>query len=65
MLECEGRMTDQLDNHNYPSPADLRRLMGAGMPEHDFLIHQELFKNEMREIINIATNEMVRLWCRI
>ena len=59
MLECKGRVTDQESNHNYPSPADLRRMMGAGMPEADFLIHQELFKNEMREIINIATNEMM------
>ena len=59
MYECEGRVTDRADDHNYPSPANLRRLMGAGMPENEFLIHQQkLFRNEVRETIRMATNTM-------
>ena len=58
MYECEGRVTDRVEDHNYPSPADLRHLMGAGMPENDFLIHQELFRNEVRETLRMATNTM-------
>ena len=58
MYECEGRVTDRVDDHNYPSPADLRRLMGAVMPENDFLVYQELFRNKVRETIRMATNTM-------
>ena len=58
MYECEGRVTDRFEDHNYPSPADLRHLMGAGMPEQMFLIHQELFREEVRENIKMVTNMM-------
>ena len=58
MLECEGRAEEQADNHSYPSPADIRRLMGAPIPESDFLTHQDLFKQEIREIVNVSTTEM-------
>ena len=58
MLECEGRAEEQADNHSYPSPADIRRLMGAPIPESDFLIHQDLFKQEIREIVNASKTEM-------
>ena len=58
MYECEGRVTDRVEDHNYPSPADLRHLMGAGMPEQDFLTHQELFRNEVRENLRVAMNMM-------
>jgi hypothetical protein len=58
MLECEGRAEEQADNHSYPSPADIRRLMGAPIPESDFLMHQDLFKQEIRDIVNASTTEM-------
>ena len=58
MLECEGRAEEQADNHSYPSPADICRLMGAPIPESDFLIHQELFKQKIREIVNASKTEM-------
>ena len=58
MLECESRAEEQADNHSYPSPADIRRLMGAPIPESDFLMHQDVLKQEIREVVVACTTEM-------
>ena len=39
--------------------------MGAPIPESEFLMHQDLLKQEVREIVNAATTEMQQTRCII